>query len=45
MDPIIQPNPMFHSIGELFTFIGIIVSIGVIGVLAMWQLWKDIRGD
>ena len=42
-----RPEEMiFHSIGDFFTFIGLIVSIGAIGVYAIYKLIKEcIYGD
>ena len=41
-DPLIIPTGMFRSIGDFLTFIGLIVSIGAIGVYAIYKLIKEI---
>jgi len=41
MDPSTIPTSMFRNIGDFFTFIGLIVSIGVIGVYAIYRLIKE----
>ena len=36
------PTTMFRNIGDFFTFIGLIVSIGAIGVYAIYRIVKDL---
>lgn len=36
----------FTSVGDLFTFIGLLVAIGSIGVYALYRIWKEfVCGD
>ncbi len=39
--PIIEPIMAFTSVGDLFIFIGLLVSIGALGVIAAYRIWKD----
>jgi hypothetical protein len=32
---------MFHSAGEPFMFIGLLVCIGMVGVYAIYRIWKE----
>ncbi len=41
-DPdMVQRTLVFTSVGDLFIFIGVLVSIGTIGVIAVYKLIKD----
>ncbi len=41
-DPeVVQRTLMFTSVGDLFIFIGVLVSIGTIGAIAVYKLIKD----
>ena len=35
----------WHGIGDLFIFIGLCVTIGFIGLWALRNLWRMLRGD
>lgn len=40
--PIIEPTMMFTSVGDLFIFLGLLVSIGCVGVIAIYKLIREI---
>lgn len=40
-----QQTFMFTTVGDLFIFIGLLVSIGSVGVYAVYRIWMDFFGD
>ncbi len=43
--PIVEPIMVFTSVGDLFIFIGLLVSIGAVGVIAIYKLIKEFYYD
>jgi hypothetical protein len=44
-EPFINKSLVFTSVGDLFMFIGVLVSIGSIGVYAVYRLIKEFFYD
>ncbi len=43
--PMIEKTLVFTSTGDLFIFLGVLVCIGAIGVIAVYKLIKDFFYD